>query len=256
MTAQDYLKNIEKALASGNATEHTHRPALKSFIESFADGITATNEPKRIKCGAPDYVVTRGETPLGYVEAKDVGESLDRVERSEQMTRYLESLGNLILTDYLEFRWYVRGQHRLTARLARAGAKGRMKVEKDGAGGVTQLLTAFFDADIPIVASPKELATRMAAIARLIRDTIRRAFDDEDKGGSLHQDLEGFRKVLLHDLTEHQFADMYAQTICYGLFAARCNARGGREIHPRACRVQAAEDEPVFKEDVWAHSRA
>lgn len=107
MTAQDYLKNIEKALTVGNATEHTHRPALKSFIESLADHITATNEPKRIKCGAPDYIVTRGETPLGYVEAKDVGESLDRVERTEQMRRYRESLGNLILTDYLEFRWYV-----------------------------------------------------------------------------------------------------------------------------------------------------
>jgi hypothetical protein len=213
MTAQDYLKSIEKDFATGNATEHTHRPALKSFIESLADGITATNEPKRIKCGAPDYIVMRGETPLGYVEAKNIGEPLDRVERSEQMARYLESLSNLILTDYLEFRWYVRSEHRLTARLARPGAKGKLRIEKGGAESITQLLMAFFNAEIPTIANPKELATRMAAIARLIRDTIRRAFNDEDKGGSLHQDLEGFRKVLLHDLTEEQFADMYAQTI-------------------------------------------
>ncbi|HXG91616.1 MAG TPA: hypothetical protein VNN73_04515 [Blastocatellia bacterium] len=100
----EYLKQIEKALQAGNATEHTHRPALKSLIESLGDGITATNEPKCVKCGAPDFIITRGETPLGYIEAKDVNEPLDRIERGAQMARYLESLGNLILTDYLEFR--------------------------------------------------------------------------------------------------------------------------------------------------------
>lgn len=120
----DYQRKIEKALAAGNATENTHRPALKELLESTALGITATNEPKRVQCGAPDYIVTRGETPLGYIEAKDVGEPLDRLERGEQLRRYRESLGNLILTDYLEFRWYVRGEHRLTARLASVGAKG------------------------------------------------------------------------------------------------------------------------------------
>ncbi len=100
----EYLKQLESALAQGNATEHTHRPALKSFIESLATGITATNEPKRVRCGAPDFIVTRGETPLGYIEAKDVGAPLDREEKGEQIKRYLEGLGNLVLTDYLEFR--------------------------------------------------------------------------------------------------------------------------------------------------------
>lgn len=237
---KQYLKNIERALVAGNATEHTHRPALKELVQSMAEGITATNEPKRVKCGAPDFIVTRGETPLGYIEAKDVGEPLDKIEHSEQMRRYRESLGNLILTDYLEFRWYVRGQPRLTARLAKVGANGKLRVEKDGEKQIAQLLNAFLHARVPTVASPKELAMRMAALARLIRDTIRRAFEDEDKGGSLHQQMEGFRKVLLHDLTTEQFADMYAQTICYGLFAARCNARGGK----RFTRQHAAYDLP------------
>ncbi|MCI0491033.1 MAG: N-6 DNA methylase [Blastocatellia bacterium] len=240
MTWAEYCKKIESAIQAGNATEHTHRPALKSLIESLADGITATNEPRRIKCGAPDYIVTRAQTPLGYIEAKDVGESLDRARRSEQIGRYLESLGNLILTDYLEFRWYVNGEHRLTARLASPGAKGKLRMEKDGPERVGELFTAFLNAKIPTVANAKELAERMAAIARLIRNTIHRAFADEDKGGSLHHQMEGFQKVLLHDLTEDQFADMYAQTLCYGLFAARCNARGGG----RFTRQHAAYDLP------------
>jgi hypothetical protein len=113
-----YLKNIEKALATGDATEHSYRPALKEFIESLAEDIEATNEPKREQCGAPDFIVTKGKTPIGYIETKNVGKPLDIIERDEQLKRYRTRLGNLILTDYLEFRWYVQGEHRLTACLA------------------------------------------------------------------------------------------------------------------------------------------
>jgi hypothetical protein len=48
---------------------------------------------------------------IGHLEAKDVGKDLDEVEKSEQMKRYLPALPNLILTDYLEFRWYVSGEY-------------------------------------------------------------------------------------------------------------------------------------------------
>src|SRR5438270_2599543 len=133
----EYLKKIEQALAAGNATEHTHRPALKSFVESLKSGIVATNEPKREQYGAPDFVITQGETPLGYIEAKDVGTRLDREEKSEQMERYLE-LGNIVLTDYLEFRWYVDGKHRVTARVATKTRAGRLRVETDGAEQVEE----------------------------------------------------------------------------------------------------------------------
>jgi len=224
---QDYLSNITKAYNAGNATEHTHRPALKELIESLAAGIVATNEPRRVKCGAPDYIITKGHTPLGYIEAKDIGKSLAEVEKSEQLKRYLESLGNLVLTDYLEFRWYVAGQHRLTARLASI-VNGKIKYDTAGELQVRELLQAFLSTRASTVNSPRELAVRMAALARLIREALKRAFNDEDitddEPDPLHDQLDGFRKVLLHDLTPEQFADMYAQTICYGLFAARCNA--------------------------------
>ena len=132
----DYSKSIEGSLLAGNATEHTHRPALKTLIEALAAGVKVINEPKRIDCGAPDLEVLRTELqklrtrrsrtfrPIGYVEAKDVGKSLDDAERSEQLRRYLRALPNLVLTDYLEFRWYVDGARRAIARLAPAG-RGR-----------------------------------------------------------------------------------------------------------------------------------
>jgi hypothetical protein len=72
---------------------------LEALLEATGDGVRAINEPKRVECGAPDYIITRAGTPIGYVEAKDIGTSLDTEERSEQMRRYRASLNNLILTD-------------------------------------------------------------------------------------------------------------------------------------------------------------
>ncbi len=218
-----YLQQIEAANRRGNATEHTYRSDLKQLIEALAPGVTATNEPRRVACGAPDFIVTNGQTPLGYIETKDIGISLDKVEHTDQMRRYLGSLGNLVLTDYLEFRWYVAGQPRLQARLAKAGAQGRWQADGEGVARVSNLLGGFMLAQVPTIASPRELATRMAAIAQLMRDGITEAFKSEEGGGELHNQMQGFRRVLLPDLSAEQFADMYAQSICYGLFAARCN---------------------------------
>jgi hypothetical protein len=94
-SAQDYIHAIEKELLAGNATEHTHRPALKVLIEDLVAGLTATHEPSRIECGAPDFVVSKGALTIGYIEAKDVGKTLDEAEKSEQLSRYRDSLSNL-----------------------------------------------------------------------------------------------------------------------------------------------------------------
>src|SRR5207302_8498126 len=127
----------------------------------------------------------------------------------------------------LEFRWYVAGQPRMHVRLTKTNAKVKWQADADGMQQFGSLLQSFMLAPIPTITSPKDLAMRMAALAQLIRDTISRAFRSEEGGGSLHTQMEGFRKVLLPGLDPDQFADMYAQTICYGLFAARCNEKPG-----------------------------
>jgi hypothetical protein len=115
-----YLKEIEKHSQSKDATEHTYRHALISLIESFGKDISAINEPKRRTFGAPDYVIRKRQIPLGYIEAKDVGKDLDKLDKREkdQLKRYLDSLNNLIYTNYLDFRWYVRGEVVSTITLA------------------------------------------------------------------------------------------------------------------------------------------
>ncbi len=215
-----YLNQILRAVARGDATEHTYRPALKALMESLDKDVVVTNEPKRVACGAPDFIITKQNVTLGHIETKELGEDLDAVIKSEQLKRYLGGLPNLILTNYLEFRWYVLGEHRLTATLGRS-VKGKVVEEqKNEVENVEALLRTFLDADIPTIGDAKELAARMAATAKIIRISIDEAFKQDDRGGRLREQLEAFREVLLHDLTESQFSDMYAQTIAYGLFAA------------------------------------
>ena len=175
-----YRRGVSATLATGQATEHSYRPALQALVEGLGrDGLRAVNEPSQIDCGAPDFVVIRSGVPMGYIECKDVRTNLDRAETSEQIMRYRAGLPNLVLTDYLEFRRYADGELRETARLGRVDGQGRIIAEKDGARAVGALLDAFLGADPPTIADPRELARRMASKARLLRDGIGRILRQE-----------------------------------------------------------------------------
>jgi hypothetical protein len=222
-----YLGSVERDLKSGLSTEHTHRPALKALLENLDSSVTASNDPKRVECGAPDYVVWRstahGPLSVGYVEAKDVGKSLHEFEQTEQFKRYQRGLHNLIITDYLEFRWYVAGELRLTARLASSTSSGEVQLTKDGDKAVADMLKAFLGYRPAPVKTARELAERMARVSHLIRDVIVRSFAAR-KASKVLKDLhKAFADVLIPDLTTTDFADMFSQTLSYGLFAARVN---------------------------------
>jgi predicted helicase len=225
----EYLRRVEQALARGDATEHTHRPALKAFIESLDRNVTATNEPSHVECGAPDFSVSRkhGDLTVGYVEAKDVGANLDDIEKSEQLKRYRRSVDNLMLTDYLEFRWYVGGDRRAKARLARVGAGGKLARDRDGAAEVLETLGEFLAREPEPITSPADLAGRMARLTHIIRDIVIEAFNAGKESDLLRDLRRSFAKTLIPDMDAPEktaeFADMYVQTLAYGLFAARCH---------------------------------
>ena len=68
MTIDQYIQNISAAHKRGNATEHTYRGDLTQLIESIVPEISATNEPKRQKCGAPDYILMKKDIPVGFID--------------------------------------------------------------------------------------------------------------------------------------------------------------------------------------------
>ena len=221
-----YLTQLRQARTTGTATEHTHRPALAALLQTLDPGhIKAINEPRRIACGAPDLAVLKDSFLVGHIEAKDIGIALDTVERSEQLKRYRDALPNLILTDYVEFRWYVAGEHRQTARLARLDRRGNLKADPKGLQAVSTLLRDFIAHTPQAIATPRELAERLARLAHLIREIIVTAFETDKASPLLRGWRQAFAQVLVAGLDQPErvrdFADMFAQTLAYGLFSAR-----------------------------------
>ncbi|KAA0268335.1 MAG: DNA methyltransferase [Chloroflexi bacterium CFX1] len=224
---ETYIASIEKDLKGGKATEHTYRSALEALMEAQARGIAASNDPKHIECGAPDFIVEKGRVPLGYVETKDVGADLNKIEKSDQMKRYLKALNNLILTDYLEFRWYVNGEKKLTVKAADVGAGAkRLALHPQAEENIGNLFRDFYATETPTVATPKDLASRLAGVTHFIRDRITEALNtgDESVQKALQARYNTFRELLLPALKPEEFADLYAQAMTYGLFAAKLSA--------------------------------
>ncbi len=251
---REYLRKVEQLHRAGNATEHTFRPALQDLLEGIGGSqITATNEPKRVKCGAPDYVLTRntgnGVFTVGYVEAKDiVGVSLDKVEQSDQMARYKRALDNLVLTDYLEFRWFIKGEKQpMTVRLATPQPNRSLQLDKNGIVGLESLLKSFLGRPVEQIKSPSELAKRMARLTHIIRDTVEEAFDKREASETLKGLFEAFKSVLLPELPVPQFADMFAQTLAYGLFAARYNHRDRTPFDRRDAAKEIPKTNPFLR---------
>ncbi|HBR12115.1 MAG TPA: DNA methyltransferase [Chryseobacterium sp.] len=243
MTTQNYVESINSRFKLGNATEHTFRGDLALLIETLVPDIVATNEPKRQKCGAPDYILTRKEIPIGFIEAKDIGDKdLDGTKKTgnkEQFDRYKASLENLIFTDYLDFHLYRNGE--FVTKISIAEVVGnQIKPIPENFPIFENLIKDFCIYVGQTIKSPKKLAEMMAGKARLLADIIANALMSDEKSSSnstLRDQMEAFKEILIHDITPKAFADVYAQTIAYGMFAARLHDA----TLPTFSRQEAAE---------------
>jgi predicted helicase len=214
-----YLASLQKELQRGDATEHTHRSALKALIESAAPGLLATNEPKATQReNKPDYIVRRGSSVIGFVEAKDVDKDLKATLKTAQLKRYREALPNLLLTNYLDFVWFVGGEMRMEISLGHLNGL-HITPAKDAPERWGELIASFLAEITPTVDSPTQLAKNLAGQTRLLRDLSLELLLAGD--ADLQEQEQSFRALLVPDLKPQEFADMYAQTAAYGLFTAR-----------------------------------
>ncbi len=219
MPFQKYIEDIQNQYNTGIAREHAYRPALKILIEDIMPDVTAVNDPAHIQCGAPDYILHQNKIDVGYIEAKDIDNDLSKTEKTDQLKRYLESLDNLILTDYLEFRFYLNGEKVDVIRIGEI-ENGQVKPIPENYDRLKTLLLDFSAFQGQTIKSAKKLAEMMAHKAKLMKHVFHNVILAEEDS-SLKDQLKVFQKVLMHDMTEEQFADVYAQTIAYGLFTAR-----------------------------------
>jgi hypothetical protein len=134
-TLSTYIAAISSAYATGKATEHSYRPAIKALIEGLAPDVVATNEPKRIECGAPDIILAKDDVPVGFIETK-VPFDADLEGRNanrEQFGRYLAALDKVVFTDFLRFRFFEKGQLKADITLGGMSNEILVKPLPDGA---------------------------------------------------------------------------------------------------------------------------
>ncbi|MFI3219988.1 MAG: hypothetical protein QX189_12870, partial [Methylococcales bacterium] len=228
---QQYIEKINQRYKLGNATEHTYRGDLQNLLETLLPTVSITNEPRRIKCGAPDFILTRNSFDIGWIEAKNIGQSLDSKEHQEQFNRYRSALHNLIITDYLRFDFYGISGKVITINLATLDAK-KIHALPENFVEFTNLIKDFANYTGENITSAAQLSKIMAGKARLLAIIIENALNNDDEhdehispkdkkaNRELKEQLDDFKKILIHDITPSQFADIYAQTIAYGMFIA------------------------------------
>ena len=217
-----YLSEVVEQFNSGQAKEHAYRPALQRLMSSFED-ILVVNDPKRSEHGAPDFVFLKKSNHKiikGYAEAKDINTDLDKIEKTDQMKRY-HGYASLFLTDYLEFRFFRNGEKNKSIRIGQV-KNGKLLKLPENAESLVGELEAFLSQTPEQITSGLRLAQIMGGRARRIRDNVIEFLKTEDaKSQELLRIYGMMKELLVHDLEPEKFADMYAQTLVYGLFVAR-----------------------------------
>lgn len=220
---QNYIKEVNAMYQTGNAREHAYRPMLQRLLSALLSHYKVINEPARVECGAPDFMLMKGDTPMAFVEAKDISDGdLDgQRQHKEQFLRYKQSLDTIAFTDYLDFHLYIEGEFIDSVRIAEIRGS-KIEAIPENEDKFLQLIERLRNAKPQKITSSKKLAKLMAAKARLLRNVIEKAIEQDPEGTTdLSGQMSAFKEVLIHDLNARTFADIYAQTIAYGMFAAR-----------------------------------
>ena len=239
MTIQQYIAKVETLYKTGNAREHSYRGDLQNLIMAILPDVLVTNEPARVDCGAPDYVLTRKDIPIGYIEAKDIGIDLGSKTLKEQFDRYKSGLSNLIFTDYLDFHFYKDGEFVTKIAIAKIDNNSIIPIP-ESFNQFSELIKNFALTVSQTIKSPTSLARMMAGKAKLMADVIEKSLNHDDQEGKRSQiksQMLSFQQMLIHDIDNKAFADIYSQTIAYGMFAARYHD----PTLPTFSRMEAAE---------------
>lgn len=212
-----YIQKLNDLLDEGQTNEQTFRSDFQVFLEDGL-GVRCRNESVRLECGTPDIQVYQRRKLVGFVENKRPDLDLEAIHRDselaipitrngKQLRRYRAVLHNLLLTNHQSVIWYVQGKRIADADLSNP-------VQSD------PVLKQFVQQILPPIKDAAVLVSRMADLAQLLRDNLRGALSNKDPGG-LQTQLRQARIFLDPNLDRDGFADMMAQTVAYGLFAAR-----------------------------------
>ncbi|MCF7803829.1 MAG: N-6 DNA methylase [Candidatus Marinimicrobia bacterium] len=225
---EQFIKRVTEIIQRGDAREETFYPALETLITSLGaklghSNIDVTTLPKRTEAGNPDFRVWDGSHRItGYIEAKTPDSDLRKIEDSEQLQRYRSTFPNVILTDFFEYRLYKDGE--LVDKVSIGRPYVAMELGEtpplENIEEFLELFRAFFSHSVPKTLRASSLAKELAKRTRFLEHIIEYELVENE-----HKELTGFYKAfqqfLIAGLQKSEFADLYAQTVTYGMFAAR-----------------------------------
>jgi len=228
-----YFKEIHQIYTEGDFREESFYPALKGLMEECSRlfpserGAGVLVQPKKTEVGIPDFLVRRDGEIIGYIEAKPPDTDLRDAEASEQLRRYLESLPNLILTNLLEFRLYRHGDLIDRVEVGRQFILQSLKYPPvpENLDLFFDLLDKFFSFSTPEIRTSSALSIELAKRTRFLEHLLQEELASENE--EVARFYKAFQQELIGSLTKGRFADLYAQTITYGLFAARMRVQNG-----------------------------
>lgn len=233
---KQYLKDIANTTIQGDAREESYYPHLANLVKTFSETIGKNKThitilPKKTEAGNPDFRIWDGQQNIvGYIEAKIPGSDLNRIELSEQLKRYRGTFPNVILTDFYEFRLYRDGKIIEKTFIGRPFIAKKLKTHPpaENEQAFLNLFDKFFSFSLPKVFSAETLAIELAKRTRFLKEEVinQELEDEENNSNQVLGFYEAFHKYLIAGLTKDEFADLYAQTITYGLFAARTRTGG------------------------------
>jgi len=221
---QQYLNEIEKKYSQLETSEMGYRTDMEILLKqifSEVNNVRIHHDAKSIKGNKPDFIIYKN-VPLLYIEVKDIGISLDKVEKSEQMSRYY-GYANLVLTDYLEFRFYRNGErYEEPIKIADYNKVKRTLIPYYSQFDyLVKTIIDFTSSNKEPIKSGLHLAKILGGRASRIRENVIDMLKVSDPNSDLKKIYEVVRISLISDLNIEKFADMYAQTLVYGLFVAR-----------------------------------
>ncbi|MCH5238262.1 MAG: DNA methyltransferase [Muribaculaceae bacterium] len=251
---KEYITELNRQFSTGLAREHSYRPALQSLLAAILPDMIVINEPARSSCGAPDYIITRrsDNAPVAFVEAKDIDDSdLDgRKNHKEQFERYKLALDRIVFTDYLDFHFYENGEWVENIRLGEIRGD-KIYPNEDAFDRFVSLMKRFANSKLQKITSASKLASLMASKARLLASTINNVLEADDDTYASQQirgQYDAFARVLLHDITHEEFADIYAQTIAYGMFAARMHDKTPEDFSRQEAATLIPKTNPFLRQ--------
>lgn len=249
---EKYLNFISKKFSHAETSEMGYRTDFEILLQGIFEKINVRridHDPKAKGGNKPDFIVMNNEIPILYIEAKTIGESLDKIEKSKQMERYF-GYANLVLTDYVEFRFYRNGiKYQEPIKFADYDLDSRTITslpDKFEFAGNT--LLQFTQTHKEPIKSGEHLAKIMGGKAQRIRDNIKEVLSKKDeKKPEILNVYNTIKKLLVHDLKEEEFADMYAQTLVYGLFVARYHDKSPENFSRQEARDLVPASNPFLR---------